>query len=474
MLQLKLLAKVNTALVRFLRNLSAMIGSHRARVVSASLVYSTRRPALRTTRTVKTRRLQAVGSTLNGSGVGLANSKNGNTFPRTKAVEYFKTELATEPSVIIVLDGPTNCGKTELLNQVMRESAASDEGDERFLYVNLRSGDSTTPAAVAGMLSKQLARVPDFVQAVGPILDKLDLGVEFAAGSYKFRAGKANSTVDSLSTLPLIKLLDIVEEWLKARSIDLTPPVLVFGLLRVNQWERWTLGNLSNPQAEEFLLGKEGVWEGFVEIRRREEAYRKQGKLDFKLPESKKAEVLELSGGNIGSMKSLVNRAIRLYQSGCDLERAWEKAISAICSEGADCVRTGFYPYTLPARFGEKPLWTGSQWATVLDAIVHAPSNAVDADKLMLLLGNGDARKGSAVLQSLIRHNQVAYRQYHELAEDLPESVFGEERCRHAVVTVPTPAMLYFIKREAQKRTSATTSANSEKSAKREQVSRDG
>ena len=93
--------------------------------------------------------------------------------------------------------------------------------------------------------------------------------------------------------------------------------------------------------------------------------------------------------------------------------------------------------------------WTVQQYAAAVRAITAGPPYAVLASVLVAQYGGGSA--GREVLQAMVREDLVSYRPYSDWARDLPVEAFcasdGPDRMLEEVVTAPTPAHLYCMRK---------------------------
>ena len=211
------------------------------------------------------------------------------------------------------------------------------------------------------------------------------------------------------------------------------------------------LGDLTEQEARCFLYGNtvgssadalgeaapEGTWHGIVN----------DPSEPNQVPpgaEEQWPAIYERFGGNIGLLIQCVAAARE--------EKSWEGAFKSVAAGPYSTIDNALRPHRLPKRDGS-PLWTGEQWALVLQRIVTSPHHAILREDLEKNLKESElgSTSGEKILLSMVKYNLLALRPPSDLARDLPKEVYGDDEL-NMVVTLPLPVHVWAAKKLLERR----------------------
>ncbi|KAH7615646.1 hypothetical protein NADE_007554 [Nannochloris sp. 'desiccata'] len=391
------------------------------------------------------------------------------------------------PGVITVLVGPSSCGKSEFLKEVVDQLGLGQDPPP-VIFINSRLVQVDGPEAISKALCEKftsqnnlskLAEFPDLVQG---ILEQVSMvaGVKAQVGDVKFNLGElaklfkmdeGNLTktinklevvftaMNSLPRKPLIVIdeANMLMDWTEPIPSPQSDYFLASWLkgkgVATNNFRIHVLGDLTEEEAREFVYGTAvgatidplsvaapGVaapvvtWPGIIN----------DPSEPIAVPagaEEQWQAIYERCGGNIGMLKQCVGAARELG--------SWKDALDVVVANSRSAIEQGFSPEILPKR-DELPEWTEGQWATVLERLTTAPHHSVLRNELEKDVGNGDGKTGKQIILSMVEYNLLALRPYSTLARDLPLEVYGVGE--KEVMTLPSPSHVWAAKRELLER----------------------
>ncbi|KAG7674806.1 hypothetical protein KSW81_006224 [Nannochloris sp. 'desiccata'] len=416
-------------------------------------------------------------------------------YNRVTELDYFTEKFSGEVGFVTVLVGPRNCGKSRLLEELLRQYEQQNIGplflkvDARFTPV--RSPDEVSKALVSKLDSGKIERIEKsigrnrFISLLTSLKIKVklssslpffksDLEAELAKelkedeGKLEPTINKFDKILEALQPLPRKPVIVIDEandlmDWKEPNPLQPELKQLLAFLIGISKQKRlmhvilatsdyflanWltqvgmtedkfrveVLGDLTEEEAEKFMYGDgvAGGWRGIVNDSLKT-------KEDLANAKDQWSEIYQRCGGNIGLLKQCVAEARGLKGS-------WGSALQAVVAGPLGAVTRGFEPEVYIAKGGEAPLWTDVQWRMVLERITTAPQHAVLASELKEELGKGSEKKGSEIFLSMVKYNLLALRPPSTLARDLPQDVYENGGVIETVVTLPLPAHVWAAK----------------------------
>ncbi|KAG7673826.1 hypothetical protein KSW81_007017 [Nannochloris sp. 'desiccata'] len=389
-------------------------------------------------------------------------------FNRKKGYEMIRGHLKRQPTLALLLLGPKNSGKSELI-KILKE----EEGP-RMLHIDLRMHDTSSPALMAQQLHKQARKLPAVVgmqflmvlaSQLGPLSNLYKL---FYPDSDNTGAGAAATPMEKIveafmadvfpkyTATNLTAVIDAYDKILDNLPPGQTKPVIVIdeanGLqlwkngFDANSRDDQVLGDLTSKEAFVYLCGGkmlsrngyEENWPGLI-AQSAETLALGMTKEDWK-------KVWSVCGGNIHLLKVCVG-----YAEQCN---SWEKGVAKTLSkpqmEVADALES---PELIPPPVGSDGprIWEAKHYKAVLRLIAANPYHAVRRKEVYAVLEkvgikmveNATAAK---VLLSMVEFNVLSLRPYSEMAEDIPREAFfkkaGRKEKQDKVVTMPSPTHL--------------------------------
>eukprot|EP00882_Tetradesmus_deserticola_P014239 GHRQ01015135.1.p1 GENE.GHRQ01015135.1~~GHRQ01015135.1.p1 ORF type:complete len:588 (+),score=76.20 GHRQ01015135.1:1013-2776(+) len=415
-----------------------------------------------------------------------AQQKTPSMFNRGEELAILTRRLSLEPTAVVVLTGPSDTGKSAILQElVSRLSSAADSASRKqvFLEIDCRAGHTTSPASFASHL------------AAAADSDGVVLGGEKLFGMLKQSGTKGKASIPGFSvetyaaaleaTAPLDRVIRLLMNWLRSRQGPPYPVLIIDHASRLRDWQderglqvllgflmrithqglchvvlgtsdsrlmhwlqqreigpgrcvKMEVGNLTEDAIKEFVYGgnQQTQWPGMLQRVKVDPAVL-QG---FTLPEHLWDRAYQLLGGNAGCWKVAVSEAAADFAAHDlqQLEASWQRVFDAIWVEAKGFVKRPFGVAVIPPIGGERPCWTPQQWGEVLGAIADAPEphHAVPYTALCALVGE-------EAVWSLLNYGYLTLRTPSALAQDLPPAVFDNEE---AVVTASFQAALAYIK----------------------------
>ncbi|KAH7619809.1 hypothetical protein NADE_008093 [Nannochloris sp. 'desiccata'] len=412
-------------------------------------------------------------------------------YNRVTELDYFTEKFSGEVGFVTVLVGPRNCGKSRLLEELLRQYEQQNIGplflkvDARFTPV--RSPDEVSKALVSKLDSGKIERIEKsigrnrFISLLTSLKIKVklssslpffksDLEAELAKelkedeGKLEPTINKFDKILEALQPLPRKPVIVIDEandlmDWKEPNPLQPELKQLLAFLIGISKQKRlmhvilatsdyflanWltqvgmtedkfeveVLGDLTEEEAEKFMYGDgvAGGWRGIVN-----DSFKT--KEDLANAKDQWSEMYQRCGGNIGLLKQCVAAARNLKGN-------WDSALQAVVAGPLGAVTRGFKPSVYIQKGGEDPLWTKGQWRMVLERITTAPQHAVLASEIEEELGES----GEDILLSMVKYNLLALRPPSTLARDLPQDVYENGGVIETVVTLPLPAHVWAAK----------------------------
>ncbi|KAG7673868.1 hypothetical protein KSW81_007051 [Nannochloris sp. 'desiccata'] len=412
-------------------------------------------------------------------------------YNRVTELDYFKAKFSGEVGFVTVLVGPRNCGKSRLLEELLRQYEQQNIGplflkiDARFTPV--RSPDEVSKALVSKLDTVKIERIKNsigrnrFISLLTSLKIKVklssslpffksDLEAELAKelredeGKLEPTINKFDKILEALQPLPRKPVIVIDEandlmDWKEPDPLQPELKQLLAFLIGISKQKRqahvvlatsdyflanWltqvgmtrdkfrveVLGDLTEEEAEKFVYGDgvEGGWRGIVN-----DSF--NTKEDLANAKDQWSEIYQRCGGNIGLLKQCVAEAR-------DLKGNWGFALQAVVTGPLEEVMQGFKPSVYIQKGGEDPLWTKGQWRMVLECITTSPQHAVLVSEMEEELGEG----GEDILLSMVKYNLLALRPPSTLARDLRQEAYENDGVIETVVTLPLPAHVWAAK----------------------------
>ncbi|KAG7674807.1 hypothetical protein KSW81_006224 [Nannochloris sp. 'desiccata'] len=370
-------------------------------------------------------------------------------YNRVTELDYFTEKFSGEVGFVTVLVGPRNCGKSRLLEELLRQYEQQNIGP-LFLKVDARFTPVRSPDEVSKALVKLAKELKEDEGKLEPTINKFDKILEALQPLPRkpvIVIDEANDLMDWKEPNPLQPELKQLLAFLIGISkqkrlmhviLATSDYFLANWLTQVGMTEDKfrveVLGDLTEEEAEKFMYGDgvAGGWRGIVNDSLKT-------KEDLANAKDQWSEIYQRCGGNIGLLKQCVAEARGLKGS-------WGSALQAVVAGPLGAVTRGFEPEVYIAKGGEAPLWTDVQWRMVLERITTAPQHAVLASELKEELGKGSEKKGSEIFLSMVKYNLLALRPPSTLARDLPQDVYENGGVIETVVTLPLPAHVWAAK----------------------------
>ncbi|KAG7671511.1 hypothetical protein NADE_000850 [Nannochloris sp. 'desiccata'] len=363
-------------------------------------------------------------------------------YNRVTELDYFKAKFSGEVGFVTVLVGPRNCGKSRLLEELLRQYEQQNIGP-LFLKVDARFTPVRSPDEVSKALVKLAKELKEDEGKLEPTINKVDKILEALQPLPRkpvIVIDESNDLMDWKEPDPLqpeLKrllafLIGISKQKRQAHVILATSDYFLanwltqVGMTR-DKFRVEVLGDLTEEEAEKFMYGDgvAGGWRGIVN-----DSF--NTKEDLANAKDQWSEIYQRCGGNIGLLKQCVAEAR-------DLKGNWGSALQAVVTGPLEEVMQGFKPSVYIQKGGEDPLWTKGQWRKVLECITAAPQHAVLVSEIEEELGEG----GEDILLSMVKYNLLALRPPSTLALDLPQEVYGSGKKKTTVVTLPLPAHVW-------------------------------
>ncbi|KAG7673870.1 hypothetical protein KSW81_007051 [Nannochloris sp. 'desiccata'] len=328
-------------------------------------------------------------------------------YNRVTELDYFKAKFSGEVGFVTVLVGPRNCGKSRLLEELLRQYEQQNIGP-LFLKIDARFTPVRSPDEVSKALVNEANDLMDWKEP-DPLQPELKQLLAFLIGisKQKRQAHVVLATSDYF-----------LANWLTQ-----------VGMTR-DKFRVEVLGDLTEEEAEKFVYGDgvEGGWRGIVN-----DSF--NTKEDLANAKDQWSEIYQRCGGNIGLLKQCVAEAR-------DLKGNWGFALQAVVTGPLEEVMQGFKPSVYIQKGGEDPLWTKGQWRMVLECITTSPQHAVLVSEMEEELGEG----GEDILLSMVKYNLLALRPPSTLARDLRQEAYENDGVIETVVTLPLPAHVWAAK----------------------------
>ncbi|KAH7623804.1 putative ATP-binding protein [Nannochloris sp. 'desiccata'] len=420
-------------------------------------------------------RLRVKASAASGS---LLSALKDQIFNRKDELAALKRRFDEEPSELLILLGPANCGKTKLLEEVKKYrelgQAVIGDGPPPIIYLDCRGQDITSPQQFANAI-RELITEDAGLQDWWKDLDRLRKASKFKLPGYEADLGELFAS--AADKPPMASIIASLTKFLEAtRPLPYKPVIIIDeanvmmdwhgdpgrtqlkALLRffVKTTKQAHLGHIVLASSESFVIDfleneglhtKNYITQAVGDLATIDEAkeYIESRMHCKKAPPSffdttKNGEqidmwprVYEVCGGNIG----LLERCSRYAK----IEGSWEEGLKTVGMDPEDAVQRGLWPKGFSRTGGSRspPAWTKEDYKTVSREIALAEEHrhAVSFDKLRNMLGE------EAVL-SMLEWNLVALRRKSSWAKDLPETLFSDLKDTK-LVTMPSPVESYFV-----------------------------
>ncbi|KAG7668855.1 hypothetical protein KSW81_003872 [Nannochloris sp. 'desiccata'] len=389
-----------------------------------------------------------------------------NFFNRKKAYKMITGHLKQKPKVSLLLLGPKNSGKSELI-KILKEQ----EGPG-MLHMDLGMHDTSSPALMAQQLHKQARKLPEVVgmqflsalaSQLGPVSKLYALFnsesdntaiLEAAVPGEKLVNAFMADVFPPYTATNLTAIIDAYNTILNNLPPGQTKPVIVIDEANALQlWEKGydansrddqVLGDLTSAEAFVYLCGgkvlnrwgTEEDWPGLIA--------QSAETLGLGVTPEDWKKVWSVCGGNIHLLKVCVG-----YAKQCN---SWEKGVAKTLSKPQMEVAEGLKrPELIPPPVGSDcpRIWEANHYKAVLRLIAANPYHAVrqeDAEAALKDVGIPENVTAAQVLLSMVEYNVLSLRPYSEMAEDIPREAFFEEEWGLEeggnVVTMPSPAHL--------------------------------
>ncbi|KAG7670933.1 hypothetical protein KSW81_004363 [Nannochloris sp. 'desiccata'] len=410
-------------------------------------------------------------------------------FNRKKGYEMIRGHLKRQPTLSLLLLGPKNSGKSELI-KILKEK----EGP-RMLHIDLRMHDTSSPALMAQQLHKQARKLPNVLgmqclralaSQLGPV-SKLyalfnskfdntaileaavpgeqlvdafmaDVFPPYTATNLTAIIDAYNTTLDNLppgqrkpvivideaNALQLWKVEDSVAlkqflEFLKAscKQYHTAHVILASSEFFMLSWldsqgydetvrDDQVLGDLTSAEAFLYLCGGKVLHKEGVEEDWPGLITQSKETLDLGMTREDWKKVWSVCGGNIHLLKVCVG-----YAEECN---SWEQGVAKILSRPQKAVTKALKRPELirpPVGSDGPRIWEAKHYRAVLRLIAANPYHAVrqeDAEAALQDVGGIPKSVTAAkVLESMVEFNVVSLRSYSEMAEDIPREAFFKE-----------------------------------------------
>ncbi|KAG7668859.1 hypothetical protein KSW81_003872 [Nannochloris sp. 'desiccata'] len=411
-----------------------------------------------------------------------------NFFNRKKAYKMITGHLKQKPKVSLLLLGPKNSGKSELI-KILKEQ----EGPG-MLHMDLGMHDTSSPALMAQQLHKQARKLPEVVGM--QFLSALASQLGPVSKLYALFNSESDNTAILEAAVPGEKLVN-------AFMADVFPPYTATNLTAIIDAYNTILNNLPPGQTKPVIVIDEAnalqLWESkdsvalkqFLEFLKRsckqyhtahvilasseffmiswlqKQGYDANSRDDQVLGDLTSAEafvylcggkvlnrwgteedwpgliaqsaetlglgvtpedwkkVWSVCGGNIHLLKVCVG-----YAKQCN---SWEKGVAKTLSKPQMEVAEGLKrPELIPPPVGSDcpRIWEANHYKAVLRLIAANPYHAVrqeDAEAALKDVGIPENVTAAQVLLSMVEYNVLSLRPYSEMAEDIPREAFFEE-----------------------------------------------
>ncbi|KAG7674369.1 hypothetical protein KSW81_000028 [Nannochloris sp. 'desiccata'] len=321
-------------------------------------------------------------------------------YNRVTELDYFTEKFSGEVGFVTVLVGPRNCGKSRLLEELLRQYEQQNIGP-LFLKVDARFTPVRSPDEVSKALVKLAKELKEDEGKLEPTINKFD------------------KILEALQPLPRKPVIVIDEandlmDWKEPNPLQPELKQLLAFLIGISKQKR--LMHVILATSDYFLAN----W--LTQVGMTEDKFRVEVLGDLTEEEAEKF----------------------MYGDGvCGRVACWGSALQAVVAGPVGAIIQGFEPEVYIAKGGEAPLWTDVQWRMVLERITTSPQHAVLASELKEELGKGSEKKGSEILLSMVKYNLLALRPPSTLARDLPQEVYGSGKKKTTVVTLPLPAHVW-------------------------------
>ncbi|KAH7621237.1 hypothetical protein NADE_009283 [Nannochloris sp. 'desiccata'] len=389
-------------------------------------------------------------------------------FNRKKGYGMIIDHLKEEPTVSLLLLGPKNSGKSELI-KILKEQ----EGP-RMLHIDLGMHDTSSPALMAQQLHKQARKLPNVLDMqclkvlasqLGPLSNLYEVFypksdntaiLDAAPPMEKIANAFMADVLPPYTATNLTAVIDAYNMILHNLPPEQTKPIIVID--EVNALQLWkkgydansrddqVLGDLTSAEAFVYLCGgkvlnRNGVledWPGLI-------AQSKEIKtLALKMTPEDWKKVWSVCGGNIHLLKVCVGYAKQ--------SKSWEKGVAkTLLKPQMDVAEALEFPELIDPPIGSTGprIWEGKHYKTVLRLIAANPYHAVRRNEVHAALkdvGVAENVTAAQVLLSMVEFNVLSLRPYSEMAEDIPREAFFKEEWGleegDNVVTMPSPAHL--------------------------------
>ncbi|KAH7622167.1 hypothetical protein NADE_004757 [Nannochloris sp. 'desiccata'] len=370
-------------------------------------------------------------------------------FNRNKAYKMITGHLKQRPEVSLLLLGPKNSGKSELI-KILKEQ----EGP-RMLHLDLAAvpGEKLVDAFMADVFPPYTAtNLAAIIDAYNTTLDNLPPGqrkpviVIDEANALQF--WKSEDSVALKQFLEFLKRS--CKQYKTAHVILASSKFFMISWLQkqgydANSRDDQVVGDLTSAEAFVYLCGgkvlnrweDEENWPGLVT--------QSAETLGLGMTPEDWKNVWSVCGGNIHLLKVCVG-----YAEQCN---SWEKGVAKTLSKPRMEVAEALeFPELIPPPVGSDGprIWEAEHYKAVLRLIAANPYHAVRRNEVHAALEKvGDIPKNATaaeVLLSMVEFNAVSLRPYSMMAEDIPREAFSKEEWgveeEGNVVTMPSPAHL--------------------------------
>ncbi|KAL4540125.1 hypothetical protein Ndes2437B_g01543 [Nannochloris sp. 'desiccata'] len=360
-------------------------------------------------------------------------------FNREDELKYIKKLIRRSvPENVILLLGPGSCGKTALLEELMKEDEA------RFLHLNCGLETVTTSAEMAEALRARATKLPAALgiplRSIPEVLKISWISQLLAVWGFP----QVDKDAVAASTTPQQTPVFIIDEANELRKWMQTPE------------EKKNLDGLLNflkrickeqNKAQVILATSESFMVTWLE----KNGFTPDSRMDVVLGDVTGEEALRFVVGGKDSSVTLMSLVIG--------RKLWSRLVMLV-------QRTWMTPGCTPRHFlrawgGEDRLWTSEDYQLAVGLIANAApyysvpqiviAAELEKDERLFKQGRGDIA-GIDVLLSMIEYNVLSVRPYSGMAKDIPREVFfrmvkGEEGIveekKDSVVVMPSPAHLF-------------------------------
>ncbi|KAG7673829.1 hypothetical protein KSW81_007017 [Nannochloris sp. 'desiccata'] len=414
-------------------------------------------------------------------------------FNRKKGYEMIRGHLKRQPTLALLLLGPKNSGKSELI-KILKE----EEGP-RMLHIDLRMHDTSSPALMAQQLHKQARKLPAVVgmqflmvlaSQLGPLSnlyklfypDSDNTGAGAAATPMekiveafmadvfpKYTATNLTAVIDaydkildnlppgqtkpvivideanglqlwkSKDSVPLKQFLEFLKgsckQYHSAHVILASSEFFMISWLQkhgfdANSRDDQVLGDLTSKEAFVYLCGGKMLSRNGYEENWPGLIAQSAETLALGMTKEDWKKVWSVCGGNIHLLKVCVG-----YAEQCN---SWEKGVAKTLSkpqmEVADALES---PELIPPPVGSDGprIWEAKHYKAVLRLIAANPYHAVRRKEVYAVLEKVGIKMvenatAAKVLLSMVEFNVLSLRPYSEMAEDIPREAFFKKAGR--------------------------------------------